>query len=91
MAKTTAFLVLAIAAALAAPPLAAQSESRIGFVNTAGNTHLTTINVGDKLTVQAGKVLLTQTAAFVYGKSEGVQNANSQLARIRAPSTVGAR
>ncbi len=56
----------------------------IGFVNTAGNTHLTTINLGDKLTVQAGKLLLTQTFAFVYGKSEGVQNANSQLARIRA-------
>jgi putative salt-induced outer membrane protein len=55
----------------------------IGFVNTAGNTHLTTINVGDKLAVQAGKLLLTQTFAFVYGKSEGVQNANSQLARIR--------
>lgn len=56
----------------------------IGFVNTAGNTHLTTINVGDKFTVQAGKLLLTQTLAVVYGKSEGVQNANSQLTRIRA-------
>jgi putative salt-induced outer membrane protein YdiY len=56
----------------------------IGVVNTAGNTHLTTINLGDKLTVQAGKLLLTQTFAFVYGKSEGVQNANSQVARLRA-------
>jgi len=55
----------------------------IGFVNTAGNTYLTTINLGDKLTVLAGKVLLTQTFALVYGKSEGVQNANSQVARIR--------
>jgi outer membrane protein len=35
MTKRTAFLGLAIAAAMAAPPLAAQSESRIGFVNTA--------------------------------------------------------
>jgi putative salt-induced outer membrane protein YdiY len=55
----------------------------IGFVNTSGNTHLTTLSVGDKLTFQAGKVLLTQTFALVYGKTEGVQNANSQLARGR--------
>jgi outer membrane protein len=35
MTKTTVLLALTIAAAVAAPPLAAQSESRIGFVNTA--------------------------------------------------------
>jgi putative salt-induced outer membrane protein len=63
----------------------------IGFVNTAGNTHLTTINVGDKLTVQAGKVALTQTFALVYGKSEGVQNANSQVLRARADYPLGTR
>ena len=56
----------------------------VGFVNTAGNTHLTTLNVGDKLTVNAGKALLTQTFALVYGKSDGEQNANSQIVRGRA-------
>ena len=61
----------------------------IGFVNTAGNTHLTTLNLGDKLSVRAGKVLLTQSFALVYGKSEGIQNANSQLARIRADYSAG--
>ncbi|HJS38530.1 MAG TPA: OmpH family outer membrane protein [Burkholderiales bacterium] len=35
MTKTSALLALAIATAVAAPPLAAQSENRIGFVNTA--------------------------------------------------------
>jgi len=35
MTKTSALLVLAIASAVAAPPLAAQGENRIGFVNTA--------------------------------------------------------
>ena len=63
----------------------------IGFVNTAGNTHLTTLNLGDKLTVRAGKAQLTQSFALVYGKSEGIQNANSQLARIRADYPLGAR
>jgi putative salt-induced outer membrane protein len=63
----------------------------VGFVNTAGNTHLTTLSIGDKLTVQAGKVLFTQTFALVYGKSEGVQNANSQLVRARADYALSTR
>jgi putative salt-induced outer membrane protein len=63
----------------------------VGLVNTAGNTHLTTFNLGDKFTAQAGKVLFTQTFALVYGKSEGVQTANSQLVRVRADYSLGAR
>ena len=35
MTKTSALLFLAIASTVAAPPLAAQTENRIGFVNTA--------------------------------------------------------
>lgn len=81
-------LVLVTGALAQEPKKTVSFTGDIGFVNTAGNTHLTTINVGDKLTVQAGKLLLTQTLAVVYGKSEGVQNANSQVARIRADYPV---
>ena len=56
----------------------------IGAVNTAGNTSLTTLSVGDRLTVRSGKLLLTQTLALVYGKNEGVENANNQQLRGRA-------
>ena len=63
----------------------------VGFVNTAGNTHLTTLSLGDKLTVQAGKLLLTQTFALVYGKSEGEQTANNQLVRLRGDYPLTAR
>jgi len=56
----------------------------IGVVNTAGNTRVTTINVGDELGYRIGKVLLTQTFALVYGKSEGELTTNSQVARGRA-------
>jgi len=63
----------------------------IGFVNTAGNTHLTTLSIGDKLTAQAGKVLLTQTFALVYGKTDSVQTANSQLLRGRADYALSGR
>jgi putative salt-induced outer membrane protein len=63
----------------------------IGFVNTSGNTHLTTLSLGDKLGITTGKLLLTQTFALVYGKSEGKQNANSQLVRARGDYPSGAR
>jgi putative salt-induced outer membrane protein len=63
----------------------------VGIVNTAGNTSLTTLSVGDKLTIRSGKVLLTQTFALVYGKSEGVENANNQLLRGRADYQLASR
>lgn len=83
---------------IAAPARAAAQEANkpwtltgdIGFVNTAGNTHLTTLSIGDKLTFTTGKVLLTQTFALVYGRSEGVENANSQTLRGRADYTLRA-
>ena len=62
-----------------------------GFVSTAGNTHLVTLSLGDKLTIQRGKVLLTQTFALVYGKSDSVQTANSQLVRGRADYAISGR
>jgi putative salt-induced outer membrane protein len=63
----------------------------VGFVNTAGNTHLTTLSIGDKLTAQTGRVLLTQTFALVYGKSDSLQTANSQLVRGRADYSFSKR
>jgi putative salt-induced outer membrane protein len=63
----------------------------VGFVNTAGNTHLTTLSIGDKLTARTGKVLLTQTFSLVYGKSDSVQTANSQLVRGRADYNFNSR
>src|ERR1041384_1611101 len=63
----------------------------VGIVNTARNTSLTTLSVGDKLTIRSGKVLLTQTFALVYGKSEGVENANNQLLRGRADYQLASR
>jgi putative salt-induced outer membrane protein len=66
------------------PPKKVTFTGDIGFVNTAGNTEVTTLSLGDKLTYRAGILQLTQTFALVYGRSEGVQNANSQNLRGRA-------
>jgi putative salt-induced outer membrane protein len=63
----------------------------IGFVNTAGNTSVTTLTVGDKLTARTGRVLFTQVLALVYGKNEGVENANSQQVRGRGDYSLTAR
>ena len=84
---------------LLTPPLYGQDPPKkkvgftgdLGFVNTAGNTHVTTLSIGDKLTVQAGKMLFTQTFALVYGKTDGAQTANNQAVRLRADYPVSGR
>jgi putative salt-induced outer membrane protein len=74
-----------ILAALTAAPLAAQDAAPprpleftgdIGFVNTAGNTDVTTLNAGEKLTHNRGKLTLKQFFAVVYGRTDG-QTTNS--------------
>lgn len=55
----------------------------VGFVNTAGNTSVTTLSLGDKLVARMGKVVLTQLFSLIYGKNEGEENANSIFFRGR--------
>lgn len=71
--------VLAAAAALclAATPAPAQSAESLsltgdlGIVSTAGNTDLTTINIGEEVRWRRGPLTLGQTFALVYGRSSG--------------------
>jgi putative salt-induced outer membrane protein len=74
-----------LAVALVAGPLAAQEAppprpleftGDIGFVNTAGNTDVTTLNVGEKITNNRGKLTLKQFFALVYARTDG-QTTNS--------------
>ncbi len=70
-------LVLAGGLLLAAGPARAQEPDTlrftgdVGVVNTAGNTDLTTVNVGQKLEWRRGRLLLAESFAVVYGRSEG--------------------
>ena len=43
----------------------------LGFVNTSGNTDLTTFNLGEKVEWQRRKLTLAQGFALVYGRSDG--------------------
>lgn len=91
---TTAF-------ALTASSLAAQTPTdsvgwhfvgNLGYVQTSGNTRLSTVNIGDKLTYRpSASWLFTQTGAVVYGKSAGVPSANQLNAGARADYFINPR
>lgn len=57
----------------------------LGYVQTSGNTRLSTVNVSDKLLYRPGsRWLFTQTAAWVYGKTSGVESANQLVLSVRS-------
>jgi putative salt-induced outer membrane protein YdiY len=55
-----------------------------GLVNAAGNTNVTTFNLGQKLSYTAGAWVFAQTAKAIYGETEGAATAESYDASIRA-------
>lgn len=64
----------------------------LGYVQTSGNTRLSTVNVGDKLTQRPSRSwLFTQTAALIYGHSGDSATANQLLAGLRADYFINPR
>ena len=66
------------------PPKALQSTLDLGFVNTAGNTEVTTLNAGEKTTFKHDRWLFGSTLALVYGRTSGETTANQLRAALRA-------
>lgn len=54
-----------------------------GFVNTSGNTEVTTINVGNTLEFAAKGWGVTQTFALIYGRLDGETNTSLWRAGLR--------
>lgn len=54
-----------------APPSRTQLTLGIGFVNAAGNTDVTSLTVGEKLTSRLGRVILSQNVKVLYGRTDG--------------------
>lgn len=83
-------LALAGALLLAAAPAATQSPDSlgltgdIGVVNTAGNTDLTTINIGEEVRWRRGQLTLGQMFALVYGRSRGETTSSLWRAGVRS-------
>lgn len=86
-----------LAALVLAAPLAAQSADSlhltgdVGLVNTAGNTDLTTINVGEEVGWRHDRLALGQTFAVVYGRSEGQITSSLWQAGLRADYSLSDR
>lgn len=82
-------LVFAAALFLGAAPAAGQSTDSLrftgdlGIVNTAGNTDLTTINIGEEVRWRRGPLALGQTFALVYGRSSGETTSSLWRAGVR--------
>jgi putative salt-induced outer membrane protein len=60
-----------------------------GFVSATGNTDVTTITVGEKVTGTRGLVTLSQFLTHVYGKTKGVESANQLRVGGRVERTLG--
>ena len=82
---------LAMAAVLLAGPVGAQAvkttkiSADFGFVNAAGNSSVTTFNLGDKFIAQTPdkRLVFTQGFAMVYGRTDGDKSAENYRTTLR--------
>jgi putative salt-induced outer membrane protein len=56
----------------------------LGFVSATGNTNLTTLSIGEKITRTDGRWVFTQLAAYVYGETNSKESANQLRLGARA-------
>ncbi len=82
-------------AAQAAPPSPAgwtfHGTVDAAYVSATGNSQITTGSLGDKLTLARGNWTLRQSAAYVYGKTDGTESANQLRAGVRAEYRLTSR
>lgn len=91
-----ALLTGAAALLLLTTPLLAQDKpttftTDLGFVSAAGNTSVTTFNLGEVLTHVSGAWKLRQSVAALYGKTEGEKSAEQFQAGVRADYSLSPR
>jgi len=64
----------------------------LGYVQTSGNTKLSTVNLTDQLTFRPSQWwTFTQTASWIWGKTNGVESANQLVATTRADYNITPR
>jgi putative salt-induced outer membrane protein YdiY len=90
-----AILVVSPVAATAqdTPPAPRRTQLTLdfGLVNASGNSDVTSLNLGEKLTWRPGRVVLSQTAKALYGETEGTTTTESYEAGARAEYPVASR
>ena len=91
---------LVLATVLASAPLAAQDPppprpweltGDVGFVNTAGNSDVTTLNIGEKVTHNRGNITVKQNFALLYGRTDGTTTTSQWRTGIRGDVALSAR
>ena len=75
----------------AAPPPLLHTQVDLGFVNTAGNSSVRTLNVAEQFVVQPAPWKFTQTFSIVDAYTSGVETANSLKAGVRADYAATSR
>ena len=63
----------------------------VGLVNAAGNSDVTTLNVGDEMDYASGPWKAAQTFSVVYGRNEGVVNTSLWRATLRGDRLLSDR
>lgn len=96
MHRSPAFLPLAAVFLAAAPVTSAAQDSLnatvdLGFVNTAGNTDVTTLNFGEKVGYLTAPWRFSQFVSVVYGQNGGVETADQWKTGVRADYRFVAR
>ncbi len=87
--KTNKIFILLIVSILISGSLIAQNKNwsnstELSFVNTSGNTEVTTLSAKNKLTYKfTPKIETLLQLAALYGKSDGVKNSESYSAKLK--------
>lgn len=98
---TARAVLLACAVALATPVRAQTAaasathwQADVGYVSATGNTDVTTMSAGNKITRTVRAWTFTQTGGYIYGRTKGSESANQLRLGLRADasfnSAVGA-
>ena len=56
----------------------------LGFVSATGNTNITTLSVGQKLTHTEGRIVISQLFVYVYGTTKGIESAKDLRMAVRS-------
>ncbi len=76
-------LAVSVEAQNAAPAVVTKATADFGFVQTSGNTQVTTLNFGEKITQKRGRLTLLQGFSIVYGKQRDSVVTNFVGANLR--------
>ena len=86
--STASALVLSTAAAQTTPAPTTTLTSDFGYVATSGNTEVTTMSIGEKLTRSRGRLTLEQNFSLVYGEQQGTVITNNLRTGVRGDYRV---